>query len=127
MRVRSAQEAFAAPIDARVAETPIAEPSIPAPVALQPKVPGTAVDELALVAKMQAALRVGDSAAALLLAAEHEQRFPRGLLVEEREGARVLARCVDGERSANAAGGRAFLQDHPRSPLRARIVEVCGD
>jgi len=77
--------------------------------------------EAALVGQMDGALRAGDGARAMRLAAEHETRFPRGLLVEEREGTRVIARCLAGSLS----GAAPFLDAHPRSPMRARIVASC--
>lgn len=78
-------------------------------------------DEVTLVAGIDAALRAGDVARANELIGEHERRFPRGLLVEEREGARVIARCMSGSRSA----AESFLAAHPRSPMRARIEAAC--
>jgi hypothetical protein len=89
---------------------------VPAPPAV------ASADEVALVAEIDAALRAGDGGRAMQLASDHERRFPRGLLVEEREGARVIARCMGGSRS----GAAAFLAAHPRSPMRARITTVCG-
>jgi hypothetical protein len=72
---------------------------------------------------MDAALRAGDGARALRLADDHERRFPDGLLVEEREGARVVARCSS---APSAAAADEFLRAHPRSPMRVRILSVCG-
>jgi hypothetical protein len=79
-------------------------------------------EEVVLVAEIDAALRSGDAARATQLAADHERKFPHGLLVEEREGARVIAHCMSGSRSR----ATAFLAAHPRSPMRARIVAACG-
>ena len=59
----------------------------------------------------------------MTLAAEHERRFPRGTLAQERDGARVVARCMSGAKSSS--GAEAFLAAHPRSPMRARIVAAC--
>ena len=83
-------------------------------------------EEAALVSRIDAELRAGRPSAAAKLAAEHERRFPRGLLVEEREGARVLARCAtlaEGRRAGS--GAEAYLASHPRSPLRERILATC--
>jgi hypothetical protein len=80
-------------------------------------------DEARLVADIDVALRSGDAARAILLADDHQRRFPNGLLVEEREGSRVLAHCVTAPNPAAATG---FLRAHPRSPMRARIVAACG-
>jgi hypothetical protein len=83
--------------------------------------------EVRLVGEMEAALRRRDTAGALALAAEHERLFPAGMLVEEREGARTIARCMQADRTSAVGLGRAFLAGHARSPLRARILEACGD
>ena len=80
-------------------------------------------EEAKLVASIDAALRAGDSASALRLADEHAKKYPNGVLVEEREGGRAIARCMSGSRSS----ADAFLAAHPRSPMRARIVAACGE
>lgn len=80
-------------------------------------------EEALLVGEIDTALRSGDSATALRLSAEHERRFPRGVLSEEREGARVVARCMSG--ATATSGATAFLAAHPRSPMRARILAAC--
>lgn len=82
-----------------------------------------AVEEAALVAEIDAALRADDGARALRLIEEHERRFPRGLLVDEREAARVLVRCAS---APDPSAAETFLLAHPRSPLHARIVAACG-
>lgn len=83
-------------------------------------------EEAALVGAIDAALRSGDSSGALRLAAEHQRRFPQGVLTEEREGARVVARCSSGRGPAASDAAAAFLTAHPRSPMRARILAACG-
>ena len=94
-----------------------------------PAVPTTAPsaamssEEALLVGEIDTALRNGDAGGALRLAADHERRFPRGVLAQEREGARVVARCMNGSKSSS--GAAAFLAAHPRSPMRARIVAAC--
>lgn len=80
-------------------------------------------EEALLVGAIDTALRNGDAGDALRLAAEHERRFPRGVLAQEREGARVVARCMNGAKSSS--GAAAFLAAHPRTPMRARIVAAC--
>ena len=84
--------------------------------------PGDPLEESRLVARIDAALRDGDAALALRLADEHARTFPSGVLVEEREGGRAIARCMSGSRGS----GDAFLAAHPRSPMRGRIVAACG-
>lgn len=80
-------------------------------------------EEAALALQIDAALRANDTARAARLADEHQRRFPNGLLTEEREGARVLIRCSS---TPNAAIASEFLQAHPRSPMRARILAACA-
>lgn len=113
----------------RIAPPPVAaavtrDEVVPAPrPVVRPAPSGVAsADEVALVAELDGALRAGDAARALRLAADHERRFPRGLLVEERDGARVIARCINGSTS----NADAFLAAHPRSPMRARITSACA-
>ena len=98
------------------------------PVAAAPSsAPGASDgEEAALVGAIDAALRSGDSGGALRLAAEHQRRFPQGVLVEEREGARVVARCSYGRGPSASDAATAFLATHPRSPMRARINAACG-
>ncbi len=103
----------------------IEEPSTPpAPIASAPVTRGLS-DELALVDQIERSLREGDSQRAARLTAEHEKRFPRGALVEEREGASVLSRCLSGARATS--GADAFLATHPKSPMRARILTACKE
>jgi hypothetical protein len=87
-----------------------------------PPAPGDPLEESRLVARIDAALRDGDASLALRLADEHARTFPDGVLVEEREGGRAIARCMSGSRGS----GDAFLAAHPRSPMRGRIVAACG-
>lgn len=101
------------------ATAPVRAAKKAAPPALTPE---DAAEEARLVARIDGALRDGDAAAALRLADEHATRFPTGVLVEEREGGRAIARCMSGSR----ASGDAFLAAHARSPMRGRIVAACG-
>ena len=84
------------------------------------------IEEITLVAEIQSALRGHDEHRALVLVADHERRFPHGILAEEREGARVLALCVSAPAVEAAALERSFLALHPRSPLVTRISLACG-
>jgi len=81
--------------------------------------------ELELIAAMQAALRSGNAALALARAEEHAKRFPRGALVEEREGVRAVARCRLAEPGARAAVEAAFLKRYASSPYAARVRDAC--
>jgi hypothetical protein len=89
-------------------------------------VPDRAREEIELVAGIQSALAANDGDRALALVAEHARRFPQGALAEEREGARVLALCMRETPQRAKALGKAFLDAHPRSPLRGRVQATCG-
>jgi hypothetical protein len=108
----------AAPLQPAAAAAPaVAAPSAASSAAIS-------TEEALLVGEIDTALRSGDATTALRLASEHERRFPRGVLAQEREGARVVARCMTG--AGTASGAATFLAAHPRSPMRARIVAACG-
>lgn len=92
--------------------------------ALAPDAPSSS-EELALVGAIDAALRAGDPARALARVADHERAFPSGRFVEEREGGRVIARCMSG--AGDVRSVRAFVDAHPRSPMRLRVVAACGE
>jgi hypothetical protein len=96
------------------------------PVAPSLPPPDRTAQELALIQQMQAALRAGDPAGALALVREHERRFADSQLAPEREGARVIALCMDAPRDRAAELGRAFVDGHARSPLTARVRATCG-
>lgn len=82
-------------------------------------------DEASVVAAMDVALRAGDVATAERLITEHARRFPRGQLVEERLAADVIVSCVRATASA-ATKAQAFLESHPKSPHRSRILDQCA-
>jgi hypothetical protein len=117
-----------APAHASVPVLAPREPSAPQAEAITPSqaTPPQPVGEVELLAAMQTALRSGDSARALSLVREHEQRFPGSPWTPEREGARVLAMCAStGPGSARALGER-FLAAYPTSPLSGRVRATCG-
>lgn len=88
--------------------------------------PAEQADELALVSSMQLALRSGDASQVLALAGEHAQRFPRGALVQEREGARAIARCQLAEPAKRGAILSAFERAYSGSPYAARVRAACA-
>lgn len=100
-----------------VRDEPIAAPSEPAP---QDDLRG----EQELLARGWTALAAGQADAAVRDAGEHARRFPAGVLAPERRALEAAATCVDApERGAELA--RAFLADHPRSPLARRVRDSC--
>jgi hypothetical protein len=109
-------------------QEPAPAPARPAPAAVVSPVRSGA-DSLAaesvLLTRAQRELSSGNAAGAERALAEHAQRFPQGMLAEERRAVQAIALCeggrvVEGERQA-----QAFLADHPNSPLAARVRSAC--
>ena len=106
------------------------------PSALAPEPPATparrlvAVDplaeEVAILSKATSALRAGNPAEGLRLLDEHQRRFPKGRLAEERRAARIQALCAMGKLSAAEAELSRLAQSSPRSPHLARAQRACG-
>jgi hypothetical protein len=82
-------------------------------------------EELQLVSAARAALKQGESEAALERLGEYQQRFPEGALTVEAQALRVDALCAAGERDASAEAAEAFLKRWPESPLAARVRAAC--
>jgi hypothetical protein len=81
-------------------------------------------DETALLARANAALRAGDVPRGLALLDDYDRRFPGGALRVETAATRIIARCQTGDGGA-ATAARAFLKQHPRSPLFSRLRSSC--
>jgi hypothetical protein len=82
--------------------------------------------ELALLRRAERAVRNDDSALALALIAELEERHPRSSLLEERRAVELLAYCLAGASDARTRAQR-FLREHPRSVYAGRIADKCAD
>jgi hypothetical protein len=92
-------------------------------VAPEPRTSAQASDpdaEIALISSAQRALD-RDPQHALAQLAEHERRFARGVLAEEREILRVDALTALGRTSEAQAAARAFVLRFPSSPQRPRF------
>ena len=98
--------------------TPLVIPAT-SPIAVAPAPPDPE-GELVLLTRAQEKLEVAP-AAALALLAEHEQRYPSGVLVQERELMRIDAERALGRSDSAVARARAFLTHYPRSPQRTRL------
>jgi len=83
----------------------------------------TLSEEVALLSRAEKALNAGKPAAALQVLNEHERRFGRGLLTEERTAARAQALCALG-RGADAEAQLAQLSS--KSLHGARTVQACS-
>lgn len=90
-------------------------------------VPDAVVDEVVLLRSAQAAIARGDGAGALAWLREHEERFPDGVMAEERKAVRVFALCASGRSSEARAAATAFVAASPRSPLAARVKRSCAE
>jgi hypothetical protein len=82
-------------------------------------------DELALLRRVERALRAHNPALALALLAELQQRFPDTRLAEEREAAHVIAACGTEEGGARLRAER-FLRERGGSVYAERVREACG-
>lgn len=82
-------------------------------------------DELALLRRVERALRNNDPALARALLGELDERFPDSRLGEERAAARRIADCRSGEPGASESA-RAFLREHGVSVYRKRIALACA-
>jgi hypothetical protein len=111
-----------APAPASMATPPLAPVAPVAPTAS----PSDVAAEIGLMADMQSALRDGDARGVLSLVGEHDRRFPASAWAPEREGARVLARCMEAAPHEARTLGQAFLDAHPLSPLSGRVRATCG-
>lgn len=114
-----APAALPSPRGAR-SERPASGSSRPTPLSTPPSTPPSMVDadaltaELTLLQRAQQAIREGRGDAALTLLDEHERRFARGQLVDERRRTRVKALCLAGRRDAAAREARAIGRDPRR-------------
>ena len=88
--------------------------------------PSNALEESRLIASARSALRGGDSAGALSLLGEAQQRFPRGVLGQEREALTIEALAKSGQRASAKSRGEAFLKTYRDSPYAARIRTLIG-
>jgi hypothetical protein len=96
-----------------------------APTSPGVEVPGMSAqdEELFQVKRVQRALRDGNGALALAILNELDQTQPRGRLTEERQAARLMAGCLQGQ-DVSAARAR-FFSRYPSSIYISRINERC--
>jgi hypothetical protein len=81
--------------------------------------------ELALLRRVERALRNDDPALALALLAELDQRFPQTRLAEERLAARTMAECRQHAPGA-VLHAQAFLRERPASVYSERVQSACA-
>jgi hypothetical protein len=78
-------------------------------------------DEVAVLAEAKRAIEAGQTAAAFRAIAEHDRRFPGGVLSEEAAALRVEAAARSGDKAGAASLSRAFEAAYPESPLRDQV------
>lgn len=83
--------------------------------------------ELLLLERAERAVRAKNPALALVLIAEHEQRYPSSPLHEERRSIEVMAHCqARGAGADTTARLEGFLRRYTDSVYSARIAAECG-
>jgi hypothetical protein len=96
----------------------------PAPLRSTAKQVGSQADEeLVLLGRAQRALPK-DPELALAFVREHEQRYPNGLLGEEREAVAVSALWEIGRRDEARRRAGRFAEEHPRSTYLGRMQRM---
>jgi len=109
------------------AALPAAPPAI-APAADTEKAaapgPGTLRDEIALIDGARQALAAGSPAQALSLLERYRTRHPHGTLLPEALAMRIEAIDRSGDHARARALARAFLAEHPNSPLAQRVAQL---
>ena len=78
-------------------------------------------EESALLTEARARLRSGDVAGARAALDRLEQRFPRGVLGQEREVLSIELLSASGNAAAARRKARAFVAAHPKSPHSQRL------
>jgi hypothetical protein len=84
-------------------------------------------EEVALLSRAETELHAGRPAKALLALAEHQRKFPRGALSEERTAARIQALCALGRTDEANAQLRQLLHISPNSALEERARQACRE
>jgi hypothetical protein len=103
-----------------------APPALPNGKAARPRLSSENLDaEVSLLRAAQQALQGGRYPEALAKLSEHAQRFPRGLLRDEREASRAIALCQGGQSSSGQSRARDYLRTNAQSPLAARVQSAC--
>lgn len=96
---------------------------LPLPSAADPT--AAVLAEVALLERAKAELQDKRPAVALALLDRHAADHADGVLTEEREALRALARCAAGDVSTGRSVMQTFLRAHPRSTYAARVRAAC--
>jgi hypothetical protein len=85
----------------------------------------TVAQELALLQRARRALNRNDGLLALGIVQSLDERFPDGVLMEERVATRILSLCQLGRNAEAMDQGHHFLLAHPRSVYAERVRHSC--
>jgi hypothetical protein len=102
---------------------PAASPSVHT---VAPRSDDNLAEEVAILSRASAELHGGRPAIALDLLALHQQKYPDGLLKQERLAARVQAFCALGRTKEARAVLLQLAQLSPDSPYEAQARKACG-
>jgi len=81
-------------------------------------------EESRVVAQARDALRSGDATSSLAWLEQARQKYPNGVLVQEREALTIEALGLSGHRVEAEKRAAAFLRDYPKSPHAARVQAI---
>ena len=82
--------------------------------------------ESELLGEAHRAMNSGALDQALAILTTYRERFPHGVLREERDVQRVLVLCRLGRHAEARAAAAGFLRAHPHSPLVPRVERACA-
>lgn len=82
--------------------------------------------ERAVLDVARAALGRGDAPSAIAATSEHERKYPRGALREEREAIAIQALVLSGQKSEAAARAGRFQKQFPQSLLLPTVEAAVG-
>jgi len=134
--VSSASNAPATPVEAVSAAPESAQgPEMPAAALGSSRAPDTQkvarprdglAEEVALLSRAETELRAGRPSKALVTLSEHQRKFPRGALAEERAAARIQALCALGRNDEANAQLTQLLHISPNSAHEGRARQACS-
>jgi hypothetical protein len=86
----------------------------------------TLAQELSLLQRARRALNRSDARLALGIVQSLDERFPNGVLMEERAATRILSLCQLQRTDEARAQAHRFLAAHPRSVYAERVRDSCA-
>lgn len=117
-----------APADDEVSRRGAVASRAPAPRRLAEVAPpqSSLAQELAMLQRARRALNAENARLALGIVQELDERFPKGVLVEERSATRILSLCQLERLSEATQAAREFLERYPSSVYAERVRQSCG-